>query len=134
MKKNHLNHIFSCLSVALAGAGCGHRETAIDEAVYEINNNNPELALPVLEREAANGSRRAKVILAKVYAAGIGVPADIKKAQTYLLCEGEPKCTSGEDEYYLGVEIRDGVGVQKNEENGLLLIQRSTELGFKPKQ
>lgn len=119
------------LGIALC-LGCSQGESEFEGAISDVKGERYEKAAPVLEVEARQGNQVARIILAKLYASGLGVPRDATKARGLLSCAGQEKCVPGKSEFYLALEFYEGVGVAKDIDSAIYWMKASADSGYYP--
>lgn len=123
---------FAMILLFLPMQACSPSRTAFEQAVADVKEERFDLALPALERESEVGNRDAQVLLAKLYAAGIGMDRNRAKANALLLCRQSPSCVAGKAEYYLAMDFLDGAGIGPSREDAKYWLIVSSKRGYAP--
>lgn len=121
------------LSLALfAGTGCLQNDQRLEGAISDVKEGKFSESIPALEVEANEGSRVAQIILARLYASGMGVPRDRMRAKKLLSCIGQNDCRPGKAEYYLALEFYEGAGIPKDPDSVLYWMRVSADAKYDP--
>ena len=95
------------LCVLLAGFGYNFYRHMLMEpyrkGVSAFKEGNFAEALKQMEPLAQKGNLRARQLMARIYALGLGVEVDNDVAKKWLSCTGIKSCVNGKAEYYLAL-------------------------------
>ena len=97
-------------------------------AEREFGLKNYTGAIDLLNKAVDAGSGAAALRLGKIYAFGDGVPTDLKQGFRYYMTGA--KLGNGEAMFWVGMSYREGLGVDKNEEQAQIWLAKAAEAGF----
>ena len=102
------------------------------KGVGALKEGNYELALKLIEPYAKDGDSNARGLVGEMYALGLGVPIDHKRAQQWFECTGISGCIDGYKEYYVALDFLNGSsGAKQDVEQAQFWMMQSSRKGFK---
>ena len=101
-----------------------------DDGTVAYKEGRYETAASVFEKLAEKGDHRAMSIIGSMYASGLGISLDPKKAFVWL--EEAAKHNRPDAEYRLGLMYDHGYGVKRNHRKAIRWYQKAAEHGYVP--
>ncbi|MEM9101707.1 MAG: hypothetical protein AAGB12_05240 [Pseudomonadota bacterium] len=111
-----------------------YEDKALRKAFGLLKEEKYEQAISIIKSYSDNNSIRAKRLLARVYAFGLGVEIDITQAKKLLECDNNEECVPGKEEFGIGLDHDSPYGGEINKEMAIKWISYSASLGYSPAQ
>ena len=103
-----------------------------DDGTVAYKEGRYETAASIFEKLAEKGDHRAMSIIGSMYASGLGISLDPKKAFVWL--KEAAKHNRPDAEYRLGLMYDHGIGVKQNNRKAIRWYQKAVEHGYVPAQ
>ncbi len=120
------------LCVVLCSAVAPAIADEFDKGAVAYKEGRYETAASIFEKLAEKGDHRAMSIIGSMYAAGLGISLDPKKAFVWL--KEAAKHNRPDAEYRLGLMYDHGIGVKQNNRKAIRWYQKAVQHGYVPAQ
>jgi hypothetical protein len=122
--------ILAGLAALFGAQWWNHRqEEPLRRAIGDLKAEQYATSLPTIRRFARSGHHAARLILAEIYARGIGVPADPVQASIWYRRIECGCMTTGKAEHHLAMSYLEGQYGAGKEHEVLLWLRRAADAG-----